>query len=261
MLAPSAGQEREAVQDLYFQPRAQLAPFALLFPDFQSADKHLVQERDECKRWEYFTYHFALTHERCRLIAQHLGANVAHVIGRNGGDHTRTAWLVLRSLLADENGPSDPADWQNPSGTLPAVTWTPRPNGSAFAALLGLAGSGLLGEISTLDGQLLWRETQGPFDAFGEPRNTANAPVPAILPQFDYTPPAANVELVSVHNGFATRDHDGANLGGSQGYVARWTGALLIDHDGRYEFDASVPHAEHNGHSTREDARSWRASC
>jgi hypothetical protein len=52
--------------------------------------------------------------------------------------------LLLHELFADENRAT--ASWENDNGHVPPVTWTPPPNGGAFAALLGLTGTGLLGE-------------------------------------------------------------------------------------------------------------------
>ena len=46
--------EQKAVQDLYFQPRAELATFAALFADFAKAQHLLIEERDEDARWDYF---------------------------------------------------------------------------------------------------------------------------------------------------------------------------------------------------------------
>ena len=46
--------EAHAVQDLYFAPRLDLAPFAFLFPDFADAERHLIEERHEEARWDYF---------------------------------------------------------------------------------------------------------------------------------------------------------------------------------------------------------------
>src|SRR5208283_3773803 len=93
-------------------------------------------------------------------------------------DHDALAWRILRQLLADENAPSPPKPWESDAGTPPAVTW-PKPTGGAFAAILGLLGTGLLGEVQ-VDGSpsVLWRELRGPMDAFGRVRNLWNAPVP-----------------------------------------------------------------------------------
>src|SRR5208282_4456833 len=67
--------ERIAVQDLYFMPRADLAFVAFLFPDWQSAEIHLIQECDEARRWAYFRHHFALANARRKVIIEHLATH------------------------------------------------------------------------------------------------------------------------------------------------------------------------------------------
>ncbi|MHC5830876.1 MAG: hypothetical protein ACYT04_86715, partial [Nostoc sp.] len=54
---------------------------------------------------------------------------------------------------ADENrlvtSAANPSpSWENDDGTHPSVTWAPLPNGGAFAALLALVGTGLVGEYN-----------------------------------------------------------------------------------------------------------------
>ena len=73
-----------------------------------------------------------------------------------------------------------------------------------MAALLGLAGTGLLGEYeiaapqaeedaaarstagapggASASYQVAWREVRGPLEAFGHERNVTNGPVPTIVP-------------------------------------------------------------------------------
>ena len=69
------------MQDLYFFPRAELARFAFIFPNFIEADQRLIQEPDESKRWLYFQRAFAFAHARARVIADHLAAHVGAVTG------------------------------------------------------------------------------------------------------------------------------------------------------------------------------------
>src|SRR5207253_1036202 len=45
--------EQTAVQELYFAPRADLAPFAFLFANFTQAEHRLIEEESEAKRWAY----------------------------------------------------------------------------------------------------------------------------------------------------------------------------------------------------------------
>ncbi|HWL88267.1 MAG TPA: hypothetical protein VNO21_20830, partial [Polyangiaceae bacterium] len=131
------GVEIQAVRDLYYQPRAELAQFAFLFPDFAEAEKCAIEEPEETERWHYFRRHFARAHARAKLIAEHLAAHVhdatsgandtgethEHVPSRHAAD--RLAWRLLRDLLADENKAKTP--WGDDSGTRPDVTWKPAP--------------------------------------------------------------------------------------------------------------------------------------
>src|SRR5262249_50623763 len=151
-----------------------------------------VQEPGEHERFAFFRAEFALFHRRCRLIADHLTAHVAAATGMHGVDHAQAqarAWRILRTLLADENLAKSP--WEDDSGQPPEVTWTPRPSGGAFAALLGLIGTGLLGEFHAIgkddegNHDPLWRENRGPLTAFGHVRDEHNAPVPTIIPALD----------------------------------------------------------------------------
>jgi receptor-binding and translocation channel-forming TcA subunit of Tc toxin/ABC toxin-like protein len=233
--------EQQAVQDLYFQPRAELARFALLFTDFEAAQRHLIEERDEHARWDYFRRQVAICHERCRLIGEHLAHHVARVTHTEAEGLPRTARLILRRLYADENFAT--SSWENDSGQTPPVTWT-MPAGGAFAALLGLLGTGLVGEFSDASGAVLWRDTTGRFAPFGPERNRENCPVPTVLPALDLTLTPAQLQFISVRNGFALRDATGTWLGGGEGFQIRWSGALLIEREGGYEFLATEPARE-----------------
>ena len=57
-------EEQQAVQDLYFAPRAMLAGFALLFADFATAQRRLIEEPDEARRFRYFRREFLLCRRR-----------------------------------------------------------------------------------------------------------------------------------------------------------------------------------------------------
>ncbi len=127
-------------------PRADLAFVAFLFPDWQSAEKHLIEECDEAKRWAYFRRHFALANARRKVIIEHLAKHVAHRTGCRHEELEGVAGLVLSRLFSDENAATTP--WESDTGATPAVTWTPLPSGGAIAALLGLVGTGLVGEYS-----------------------------------------------------------------------------------------------------------------
>jgi hypothetical protein len=232
-------EEQQAVQDLYFQPRAMLCRFALLFSDFASAQTHLIEEREEKERWNYFRKQFVLCHRRCRIIAEHLTHHVAAATGQKFPEGDAPAWIILRELYADENKAT--GSWENDLGTTPPVTWTPPPIGGAFAALLGLTGTGLVAEYKPEGGSVIWRDISGPLSAFGMERNKENCPVPTVLPAMSAMLTPQQMKFVSVLNGFLMKDSTGDWLGGAQGFEVTWTGALLVDHEGTYEFWAGAP--------------------
>ncbi len=234
-------QERQAVQDLYFSPRRTLAAFAFMFANFEEAERRLI-EAGEHDRWSYFQHQFALFHKRCDLIAEHLTAHVAAATGQPHPEDAGEAMLLLRELFADENRAT--ASWENDNGHVPPVTWTPPPNGGAFAALLGLAGTGLLGEYTPDGGPLVWRDASGAMTVFGDERNRRNCPVPGVVPALDLTLAADQLQFVTVLNGLAMRNADDMWLGGAQGFSVKWTGALLVDREGTYEFSAGGPTPE-----------------
>ncbi|MBZ5494665.1 MAG: hypothetical protein LAO76_27375 [Acidobacteriia bacterium] len=234
--------EQQAVQDLYYLPRLDLVPFAFLFADFRSADERLIQEKNEEERWTWFRGHFALAHARCRIIAEHLACHAQNESERQWEDANETAWLILKRLFADENRAA--SSWEDDSGKVPQVTWTPQPNGGAFAALLGLTGTGLLGEFTPIQGGVGYREVPGPMRAFGHDRNRKNCPVPTVLPTMDLTLTPAQASFITARNGFAMKDEHGTALGGAQGFTVHWTGVLLVDKEGRYEFRAGAPTPE-----------------
>ncbi|HEX9597291.1 MAG TPA: neuraminidase-like domain-containing protein, partial [Anaerolineales bacterium] len=173
-------------------------------------------------------------------IARHL---TEHVVAKTEQPATEDghelAWAILRHLYADENRAT--STWEDNSGAMPTLTWEPQPRGGAFAALLGLRGTGLLGEFSTLSGTQLWRELRGGVDAFGDTLNQWNAPVPTVLPAMDLalTPQQAN--FAGLHNGFAFSAASNEQLGGMQGFRAVWHGSLLVEEDGSYTFLAGAP--------------------
>jgi hypothetical protein len=69
-------QECSAIQDLYFAPRATLAPYSFLFENFHEAVYYLVQEHDDEKRFRYFQRNIAVFEKRCVVIAKHLTEHV-----------------------------------------------------------------------------------------------------------------------------------------------------------------------------------------
>ena len=262
--------EQAAAQDLYFAPRVDLAFLSFMFPDWQAAEIHLIQECDEERRWAYFRRHFALANARRRIIADHLARHVARRTDCRFEDLNAVAALVLSHLLADENTGTP---WESDSGVPPTVLWTPSPSGGAIAALLGLIGTGLLGEYQPVSSpassptatasatttnqgaatspssastgptqQILWREVRGPLDAFGHERDATNSPVPTVLPPLGLSP--GSNPLVVFQNGYADKASDGFRLGGAESFQVRWVGALLIECEGEYAFHAGAPTPE-----------------
>ena len=243
-LRPLQQAERTAVQQLYFWPRATLASFGIIFDNVAQAADFLVQADGEQERFAFFQREFARFHARCRLIVRHLAGHVGAALGRRDDEEGRghsdaAAWLVLRSMLADGNAitGSWEGDWTQP----PTVTWGPQPAGGAFAALLGVCGTGLLGEFSTTGANPAWRETRGPLSGFGRVLDEQNCPVPTVLPALDLTLTPEQARQAVVRNGFALRDTDGEPLGGAEPFTARWTGALLVERGGEYRFYAGAP--------------------
>src|SRR5262249_49534538 len=79
---------------------------------------------------------------------------------------------------------------------------------------------------------------------FGRERNSRNCPVPTVLPSMGLTLTPEQLRYVTVHNGLAMKNANDAWLGGAQGFEVKWSGALLIDHEGSYEFFAGAPTGE-----------------
>ena len=252
------GLERHAVRDAYFQPRRILSHFGLLFEDFAAAEHHLIEAGETQARWRYFQRQFAKAHERCRLISEHLAKHVETATGQPCPSGGETARLILKHLLADENAATTPPlapAWENDNGALPSVTWAPPANGGAFAALLGLVGTGLDGTF-TSGKDVVWREIRDSMHPFGHIRDGENSPVPTIIPTMGLALTPAQMKYVTVRNGFAMDDAKGRWLGGAQEFEVTWRGVLYIDHHGEYHFHAGQ--AEEGDHSTPPRHRSWR---
>ncbi|TYK52653.1 neuraminidase-like domain-containing protein [Actinomadura decatromicini] len=254
--------ERRAVRDLYFAPRAAWAPFAALFENPVQAIESLVQEGDDDSRFALFQKAYALFTRRAHVVAGHLARHVAAATDGDSDGADEAAWLILRGLWADENFGLAP--WEDDSGAPPDVTYPWRPGAGAFAALLGLRGTGLVGEFRPDEPRaaLRWREVRGPLDPFGDVRNATNAPVPTVLPAMDLELTDEQERYVSVRNGLALLDATGEPLGGAEPFTARWEGALLVEHDGTYRFHAGhAPDNDEHGHHEHGDwceGRRWR---
>ena len=248
--------EREAVRELYFQPRNELARLGFLFPNLLETAEQLIQEPDAHKRWNYFQKSFALFYRRCEIVAAYLADHVASVDVEGTFEKGKAAmWEILKNLYADENRSVDNThEWENNDGTVPNVLWGALPHGGAFAAINGLVGTGLLGEYYELnDGgleeddegnitnEILWREVRGPINAFGTVQNVTNSPVPTVIPALGLS---QSLPLVEVYNGYAIENQSGNFLGGAMSYGVRWTGMLLIEQRGKYSFYAGTPNME-----------------
>lgn len=233
-------EEQKAVSDLYFLPRIDLANFAFIFNHFVEAEERLIQENDEDKRWAWFQQQFALFYQRCQVIAEHLATHIADVTDSFNPEGIQVAKLLLKNLWADENKAT--SSWENPEGHSPLVTWMPRPNGGAHAALLGLTGTGMLAQYLDGDETLRWGEVRSGLDAFGPEENAWNAPIPIIVPAMGFSFTSEQLlRFATVRNGFAISNADGQMLGGAEPFTLRWKGLLLIENEGQYEFSAGAP--------------------
>ncbi|KAI4159142.1 MAG: hypothetical protein LQ342_006846 [Letrouitia transgressa] len=260
--------EAEAVRDLYFAPRAALAPFALIFENFARAVEWLVHEPNVEARFGFFRQQFALFYHRCKMIASHLAERVNELPGwitcaakdcgcgcDGQAPNVEAAWRILRNIIADENTPL--SSWEDDSGQRPQNFVTNTFSGSGFAALLGLIGIGLLGKIST-EGSTEWRELRGGTDAFGCVRNVWNSPIPTYIPSLLLSSSPPQDDLVALRNGYALEDDHGSALGGAEPFVATWTGSLLVEEAGEYTFYAGHPEDCCDGQAAQlEEGQKW----
>jgi hypothetical protein len=232
--------EQQAVQDLYFLPRVDLAHVAFVFNSFGEAEERLIQEPDEAARWAWFQQGFDRFYQRCHIIAEHLATHVVEVTSSPNSEGTDLAKLLLKTLWADENLAITP--WEVDGGGTPTVTWRPQPRGGAFAALLGLTGTGLSAEYRNANGDVCWREVRGGMDAFGPEENAWNAPILTVLPAMGgVTLAPDHSRFYALRNGFAMANPDGAMLGGAEPFTLNWHGLLLIETAGQYGFSAGGP--------------------
>lgn len=242
--------EAEAVRNLYFAPRAALAPFALIFSNFGLGVEMLIHDPDEQSRFRFFQREFATFYTRCRIIVTHLAEQVDRLpcwTFRNrdcgcggGGDkvNEKASWRILTSLVADENQAT--TRWEDDSGEPPKSFAFNRFSGNGFAALLGLIGTGLRGNLTTSNG-LNWPEMRGGISAFEQVRNEWNIPVPTLISSLTLQPLIQQQDLVAFRNGFALHDDHATALGGAQPFTGTWSGLLLVEEKGRYTFSAGHP--------------------
>ncbi|KAB5542517.1 insecticidal toxin complex protein [Coniochaeta sp. 2T2.1] len=253
--------EREAVQTLFLEPRAAVVPFAQIFANFDRATEYMVQEPCVHKRFAFFQCEFAGFVKRCRVIAHHVHDTVSAVAKIDRAECScattgeececagaKVAWQILKRLIADENRANNP--WENPddSGGAPQAFDFQPFVGSAFAALLGLTGTGLLGEYQGLESGASWVETRGGMSGWGGPRNYWNSPVATVIPSIGLTATPEQSLLASFKNGFAFNQESGHVISGGEPFTVSWTGVLLIECNGCYHFVMSCPkHAGDDG--------------
>ena len=141
--------------------------------DFAEAERHLI-ERHERDGW--FQRQFA----RCPpALSRHRRAPDRPRPGGHRAEGYRkeaaSRCCCLRHLFADENlATASVGERQRPRA---GVTWTPPPQGGAFAALLGLTGTGLLGGIHAATAARSPGATSpARLSVFGHERNGATVP-------------------------------------------------------------------------------------
>ncbi|KAF1962680.1 hypothetical protein CC80DRAFT_541833 [Byssothecium circinans] len=226
---------RGAVQRLYLAPRAMLSPFAFIFSNFGRAAAYMVQEQFVYKRWRFFQLEFVCFVERCRIIAHHIhDAVTAASRGKSSSD-----------FVADGNRAQTP--WEDDSGAPPSgFDVDPALGGGAFAALLGLVGTGLLGKYGY---GAAWTETRGGMSGWGAASNYWNSPVITVLPRLDIEANEGQSRFASFKNGFALNQDTGDVLTacGADPFTVTWCGVLLIEGDGCYHFSMRCPrHSDYN---------------
>lgn len=252
-------EEQKAVQQLYLAPRAALTPFAFLFENFGHASEYMVQESCVQKRWRFFQRAFATFVRRCHVIASHIHAAVVGAVQMDSAEYSceegkgkcdsecpgaKVAWEILLRLTADGNRAR--TDWEDDSGFAPTgFDVAPQLTGGAFTALLGLTGTGLLGEYTGLYGGASWAEIRGGLTGWGSPRNYWNSPIITVLPRLNMVANSGQSIFASFKNGFALDQNTGDVLGGAEPFQVTWSGALLVEEGGCYNFAMRCP--EHSG--------------
>ncbi|KAJ6785334.1 hypothetical protein PWT90_02601 [Aphanocladium album] len=247
--------EAAAVQKVYLKPRTALAPFALLFSNFNEAAQTMTEEKCVYKRFKFFQKEIAIFYKRCKEIAHHIHDGVVSAAGidsaecaRHGceGDHDcegfRVAWKVLLSLIADENRSLTSWESGNDEGEAPRdFTWQPHFSGGAFAALLGICGTGIEGIYLNSRNINQWRETRGSLAGWGTANNFWNAPLPTLLPGLTLMPSETQDDLIAFKNGFTYEQDTGDLLSGGESFTVLWSGTLLIEDSGCYQFALICP--------------------
>ena len=244
-------EEQGAVRTLYLAPRAMLTPFAFLFDNFGRAAEYMIQEPSAHERWRFFQREVVRFLRRCRVVAHHIhdavvaaaridSAGCSCEKGEEECAGARVAWAILVRLAADGNRVQN--GWEDDSGIVGPDLFdlTPHLTGGAFAALLGLAGTGLLGEYTGRYGAS-WTETRGGLSGWGAASNDWNAPVPTVLPRMDIVADQGQSIFASFKNGFALDQDTGDMLTGAEPFTVTWSGVLLVETDGCYRFAMRCP--------------------
>lgn len=264
--------EADALQSVYLEPRAATAPFALVFSNFDRAADYMVQEPCVHKRFHFFQREFARFVRRCRVVAHHIHDAVSAAANIDSAEcrcatgegcecaGVKVAWQILLRLVADENRPAAP--WENPddSGVPPGqFDFEPGLAGGAFAALLGLTGTGLLARYrGSSAGGTAWFEMRGGMSGWGVPNDHWNAPLITVIPRLSLSANAEQSLIVSFKNGFALNENSGHLLSGAEPFCVNWTGVLLIERDGCYHFAMACPHnPDDNGPCHCEKLKQW----
>ncbi|KAJ3495672.1 hypothetical protein NLG97_g3228 [Lecanicillium saksenae] len=262
--------EAAAVQKVYLKPRTALAPFALLFSNFNEAARTMTEEKCVYRRFKFFQREISIFYKRCKAIAHHIHDAVrsaarddsAECCSPGFHDHhdcdgLKVAWKVLLNLIADENRPFTSWESDNDEGGAPQdFTWHPHFSGGAFAALLGICGTGIEGIYLNSRKTNQWRETRGPLIGWGTANNFWNAPLPTLVPGLTLMPSETQDDFVAFKNGFAYDQSSGDLLSGAESFTALWSGTLLIEDSGCYEFALSCPL-----HANSPDGRSCNCIC
>lgn len=276
------GSEAAAIRQLYAAPRNALAPFGLLFDNFERALETLVRERDAETRFRFFQTQVAKFVKRCRFVARFLhGAVVAATednrdrdseVGRHGKERGCACGRKFEEVHTTSHGEHHHGDkhkhhdekeecpgvkvaWaillrlaadENHDGAHPGLT------GGSFAALLSLMGTGLLGayyrgNAASAGGGPSWAETRGGMSGWAEANNRWNTPLLTVIP--DITTPAGPLQsaIASFKNGLSLNQASGELLTGAEPFSVIWSGSLLIEADGHYHFAMKCPHHTESG--------------
>ena len=249
----AGGSELLAVQELYWQPRADLAALGFLFPDLADADRHLIQHGDEHARWHYFQHAFVLARKRCRVIAEHLA--------RHADPHPH------RDQDSDRDGDRDSEHREHEAfarlaGPEIAARRRERRDRTVGAAGRLAAAAHLAAShrrcVRRAAGLVRHRPDHRVFGALTASRCGARPPAgstgsaasatagtPRCRPcSRRWTRAPRPATDVTVKNGLAFSDERDELLGGAQGHTVSWSGVLLIEHGGRHRFAAGAPTPE-----------------